>query len=248
MTDPAKEPAPVLVWSKNRRTPRRQAPSVEQIVHTAIVIADAEGLSALSMRRVAADLNSGTASLYRYVASRDDLLDLMIDTVQGETDPPPLSRDWRTDLTSVAGHVRATLLRHPWLGPELAGRPALGANSLRQHDVALTAATALTSDITLASKVVDTVLAYVFGAVARELAEDQARRRSGLTEDQWRDSVAPYIRDVIAGGAYPQFARRVLDAEDATEDERFDFGLACVLDGVAARVRSTARPTENANS
>lgn len=247
MTDPAKgAPAPALVWSKQRRTPRRQAPSVEQIVHTAIRIADTEGLAAMSMRRVAADLGSGTASLYRYVASRDDLLDLMIDTVQGETGPPPLSGDWRTDLASVARHVRSTLLCHGWLGPELAGRPALGANSLRLQDIALTAATALTPDITLAAGAVDTVLAYVFGTAARELAEEQAQRRSGLTKDQWQDSVAPYIRDVIASGAYPQFARLVRDADDADPNQRFDFGLACILDGITARVHSTGRPPETA--
>ena len=83
----------------------------------------------------------------------------------------------------------------------------------------------------------DTLLAFVHGAVARELAEQQAQRRSGLTEEQWQASVGPYIRDVIASGAYPQFARRVLDAEDASPAQRFDFGLACVLDGLAARVR-----------
>jgi AcrR family transcriptional regulator len=191
------------------------------------------------MRRVAADLGSGTASLYRYVASRDDLLDLMVDAVQGEADPPPLSGDWRTDLTNLARHVRATLLRHPWLGPELTGRPALGANSLRQYDVLLTAAAALTADVTLATNAVDTLMAYVHGQVARELAEQQARRRSGLTEEQWQASVGPYIREVIASGAYPQFARRVLEAEEAGPEERFDFGLACVLDGVAARIHRT---------
>ena len=238
MTDSVQAPAPALVWSKPRRTPRRQAPGVEQIVHTAIHIADTEGLAAMSMRRVAADLGSGTASLYRYVASRDDLLDLMVDTVQGEARPPSPSGDWRADLATVARHVRATLLRHAWLGPELAGRPALGANSLRLQEIALTAATALTPDVTLAAGVVDTVLAYVFGAVARELAEEQARRRTGLTKDQWRDSVAPYIRDVIASGGYPQFARMVRDAEDADPGQRFDFGLACVLDGIAARVHT----------
>src|SRR5579872_2382055 len=151
MADSVKTPEPALVWSKPWRIPRRQAPGVEQIVHTAIQIADSEGLAAMSMRRLAADLGSGTASLYRYVASHDDLLDLMIDTVQGEAGPPSLSGDWRADLANVAGHVRATLLRHVWLGPELAGRPALGATSLRLQDIALTAATALTPDITFAT-------------------------------------------------------------------------------------------------
>ena len=239
MADSTEGTDPVLVWTKDRPTPRRQAPGVEQIVHVAIVIADTEGLSALSMRRVAADLGSGTASLYRYVDSRDELLDLMIDEARGEGRLPTLSGDWRVDLTSVARHVRATLLRHPWLSSELTGRPALGKNSLRQYDIVLTAATALTSDITFATNVADVVLAYVFGAVANELAEIQAQRRSGLTEDQWRASVGPYIRDVIDSGAYPQFARRVLEAEDADPDQRFEFGLACVLDGVAARVHST---------
>jgi AcrR family transcriptional regulator len=121
----AEEPA--LVWAKERRSPRRQAPSVEQIVRTAITIADTEGLPALSMRRVAADLGSGTASLYRYVASRDDLLDLMIDEVKGAEDTE-LTGDWRADLASVARPVRATLLRHPWLSGEIPGRPALGTN------------------------------------------------------------------------------------------------------------------------
>ncbi|MEV6629043.1 TetR family transcriptional regulator, partial [Amycolatopsis sp. NPDC051114] len=112
----AEEPA--LVWAKERRRPRRQAPSVEQIVRTAITIADTEGLPALSMRRVAADLGSGTASLYRYVASRDDLLDLMIDEVKGAEDTE-LTGDWRADLASVARQVRATRLRHPGLGGEI---------------------------------------------------------------------------------------------------------------------------------
>lgn len=105
---------------------------MDQLVRAAIKIADTEGLFALSMRRVAADLGG------------------------------------------VARHVRATLLRHPWLASELTGRPALGANSLRQYDLALTAATALTADVTLAANAIDTVLAYVHGAVARELAEQQA--------------------------------------------------------------------------
>jgi AcrR family transcriptional regulator len=221
------------VWGKDRRTPRRQAPSVEQIVATAIAIADTEGLDALSMRRVAGDLGSGTASLYRYVASRDELLDLMIDEVRAGS--IELTGDWRADLTSLARHLRATLLRHPWLGAELMGRPALGANSLRRYDIALAAASGLTSDVTAAANVVGVVMAYVSGSVAQELAELQAQRRSGMTEDQWRESVGAYIRDVIDSGAYPHFARHVIEAEDSEPGQQFEFGLACVLDGVSTR-------------
>jgi AcrR family transcriptional regulator len=224
-----------LVWVRDRRAPRRQAPSVDRIVATAIAIADTDGAAALSMRRVAADLASGTASLYRFVTSRDELLDLMIDAVQGEDEPPALTGDWRADLTSVAARLRTVLLRHAWLGTELTGRPTLGPNSLRQLDTALAAAVPLAPDITLAANVVDAVMAYVFGAVARELAEIQAQQRTGLTEEQWRASVGPYIEEVVASGAYPQFARRVIEAQDSDAEVQFTFGLTCLLDGVAAR-------------
>jgi AcrR family transcriptional regulator len=196
--------------------------------------ADAEGLPALSMRRVAADLGSGTASLYRYVASRDELLDLMIDEVKG-AEHTELTGDWRADLESVARQVRATLLRHPWLSGEIPGRPALGTNSLRRHEAALLAAAPLTGDITFAAAAVDVVLAYVFGTVTQELAELQAQRRSGLTKEQWQASVGPYIREVIESGEYPQFSRRVIEGADRTAEEVFAFGLAVVLDGIAAR-------------
>ncbi|MEV4317309.1 TetR/AcrR family transcriptional regulator C-terminal domain-containing protein [Actinocrispum sp. NPDC049592] len=224
---------PALVWQKDRRTPRRQAPSVEQIVATAIAIADTEGLEALSMRRVAGDLGSGTASLYRYVASRDELLDLMIDEVRSA--PVELTGDWRADLSAIARDIRATLLRHPWLVAELAGRPALGANSLRHYDTTLAAVASLTPDVDLAAGIAATVTAYVRGAVSGELAELQAQRRSGMTKTQWRHSVGAYVRDVIESGEYPHFARQVVEGSDRSADERFEFGLACVLDGIAAR-------------
>jgi hypothetical protein len=159
----------------------------------------------------------------------------VVDATGRRAESPRLSGDWRTDLTAVANHIRDTMIRHPWLAAELTGRPTLGANSLRLQDIALAAATPLTPDITVAAAIVDTVHAYVFGAVTQYLAEAQAQRRTGHTKDEWRAAVAPYIRDVIAGNAYPYFARRVTEAEDTTPDQRFTFGLDCVLDGIAAR-------------
>lgn len=229
------DPAPSTVWARPRPEPRRRAPGVDRYVAAALAVADAEGLAAVSMRRVAGDLGSGTATLYRYIANRDELMDLMVDAAQGEDPLPEPTRDWRADLAAVAHSLRTTLLRHPWLAAELAGRPALGPNSLRRSESALRAAVALTPDITLASQALGAVRAYVLGSVATQQATRRAEQRSGLTEEQWQRSVGPYISEVLAAGEHPMLARRVLEGEELTPDVEFTFGLACVLDGLASR-------------
>ena len=230
------EPVPPSVWTRPRPEPRRRAPGVDQYVAAALTVADAEGLAAVSMRRVAGDLGSGTASLYRYITNRDELVDLMIDAAQGEDPLPESTEDWRADLGAVAHALRATLLRHPWLAGELTGRPALGPNSLRRSESALRAAVALTPDITLASQALGAVRAYVLGSVAAQQALLRAEQRSGLTEEEWQHSHGPYIREVLAAGEHPMLARRVLEAEELDPDVEFAFGLDCVLDGLAARL------------
>ncbi len=230
------DPAPASVWTRPRPEPRRRAPGVDQYVAAALAIADAEGLAAVSMRRVASDLGSGTATFYRYITSRDELVELMVDAAQGEDPLPELTGDWRTDLAAVAHTLRATLLRHPWLAGELAGRPSLGPNSLRRSESALRAAVALTPDITQAAQALSAVHAYVLGSVATQQAARHAEQRTGLTEEQWQLSVGPYINEVIAAGEHPMLARRVLEAEELDPDDEFAFGLDCVLDGLAARL------------
>ena len=230
------EPPRPSVWTRPRPEPRRRAPGVDQFVAAALAVADAEGLAAVSMRRIAGDLGSGTATLYRYITSRDELVELMIDAAQGEDPLPESTGDWRADLAAVAHAQRATMLRHPWLAGELAGRPALGPNWLRRSESALRAAVALTPDITKASRALGAVHAYVLGSVAAQLAARRAEQRSGLTEEEWQRSVGPYIREVIAAGEHPLLARRVLEAEELDHDVEFAFGLDCVLDGLAARL------------
>ncbi|OLF11785.1 TetR family transcriptional regulator [Actinophytocola xinjiangensis] len=208
---------------------------MDQYVAAALAVADAEGLAAVSMRRVASSLGSGTASLYRYITNRDELVDLMVDAAQGEDPLPEPTRDWRVDLATVAHTLRATLLRHPWLAGELAGRPSLGPHSLRRSEAALRAADGLTPDITLAAQALGVVHAYVLGSVASQQAARSAEQRTGLTEEQWQRSVGPYISEVIAAGEHPMLARRVLEADEPDPDAEFAFGLDCVLDGLAAR-------------
>ncbi|MFF0189185.1 TetR/AcrR family transcriptional regulator C-terminal domain-containing protein [Streptomyces sp. NPDC005244] len=231
------EPVPSSVWTRPRPEPRRRAPGVDQYVAAALAVADAEGLAAVSMRRVAGDLGSGTASLYRYITNRDELVDLMVDAAQGEDPLPEPTGDWRADLGAVAHGLRTTLLRHPWLAGELTGRPALGPNSLRRSESALRAGVALTPDITLASQALGTVRAYVLGSVAAQLALRRAEQRTGLSEEEWQRSVGPYITEVLAAGEHPMLARRVIEAEELDPDVEFTFGLDCVLDGLAARLK-----------
>lgn len=185
------EPVPSSVWTRPRPEPRRRAPGVDQYVAAALAVADAEGLAAVSMRRVAGALGSGTASLYRYITNRDELVDLMVDAAQGEDPLPESAEDWRADLGAVAHALRATLLRHPWLAGELAGRPALGPNSLRRSESALRAAVTLTPDITLASQALGAVRAYVLGSVAAQQALRRAEQRTGLSEEEWQRSMGP---------------------------------------------------------
>jgi AcrR family transcriptional regulator len=204
-------------------------------VAAALAVADAEGLAAVSMRRVAGDLGSGTATLYRYITNRDELIDLMVDAAQGEDPLPEPAQNWRANLAAVAHSLRTILLRHPWLAVERAGRPSLGPNSLRRSESALRAAVALTPDITLASQALAAVHAYVLGSVATQQAVRRAEQRTGLTEEQWQRSVGPYITEVLAAGEHPMLARRVHEGEELDPDVEFAFGLDCVLDGLAAR-------------
>lgn len=109
---------PANVWGRPERGARGPAPerSRTQIAGAALALADAEGLAAVSMRALAQRLGTGPASLYRYVGSRDELLDLMADAVAGELDlSGPPGGDWLDDLVGLALQSRAAHVRHPWL-------------------------------------------------------------------------------------------------------------------------------------
>src|SRR5690349_13999069 len=123
-----------LLWGKHeppQRGPKR-ALTVEQIVEAAIALADAEGIENVSMRRVAERLGVGAMSLYRYVPSKAELLDLMLDTIHAEhanAEAPADSEPWRTRLEWHARQSRALIQRHPWmLHVRMGQRPPLGPN------------------------------------------------------------------------------------------------------------------------
>ena len=102
----------------------------EEITTAAIAIADREGLDAVSMRRVAAGLGTGAASLYRYVETREDLLDLMTDAISAEYELAPPSSNWLADLIAFGEQARAIFRRHRWLAALAMTRPVIGPNGI----------------------------------------------------------------------------------------------------------------------
>jgi AcrR family transcriptional regulator len=122
------ESGPLPIWLRPERAAsgRPAERSRAEITAAAIGLADREGLEAVTMRRVAAELGTGAASLYRYVANRDDLLDLMTDAVAGEYELPAPSGDPVPDLVEIAVQARGLMLRHRWVAPLVITRPVLG--------------------------------------------------------------------------------------------------------------------------
>jgi AcrR family transcriptional regulator len=223
----------------------RQAPALSraEIVDAAIAIADAEGSDAVSMRRIAQVLRAGTMSLYWHVANKEQLLDLMLDALIGEFDVPEPSGDWREDLRTQARRERATLLRHAWVIDFLGGRPPLGPSTLLHLDRQLAALDGLGLDVAAAMYILGVVQTYVMGSVLREMQEARAQRdqdQSGITHEEWEPARTAWRNRLAADGRFTRVVR-FLDAHvdpdaEETRDERFEFGLDCVIDGIAAKI------------
>jgi AcrR family transcriptional regulator len=223
----------------------RQAPALSraEIVDAAIAIADAEGSGAISMRRIAQVLRAGTMSLYWHVANKEQLLDLMLDALFGEIDVPDPSGDWRADLRTQARNQRAMLLRHAWVMDFIGGRPPLGPNTLLQLDRILGALDGLGLDTTAAMNLLGTVQTYVMGFALREMQEARVHRdeeQADITAEAWEPMRAAWRNRLEADGRFTRVVRFLdegidPDAEE-TRDERFEFGLDCVIDGIAAKI------------
>ena len=232
------------------RTPPRQARSLtrREIVRAAVKMADAEGADAISMRRIARELGAGTMSLYWHIASKEELLDLMIDAVQGEMETPEPSGDWREDLRAIGRNTRAGLYRHRWVMDFIMGRPPFGPNTLRNAERNLAALDGLGLDKATAMNILMAVVTYVTGAVLRELQEikgerDLERYIAELDEGSLERLRAEYIEWLRGPGRYPRLAQMIdegIDPDAAeTRDERFEFGLDCVIEGIGARLAGT---------
>jgi DNA-binding transcriptional regulator YhcF (GntR family) len=220
-----------------RPTRRRGAgPSAtrDDIVRAAITITDAEGPATLSMRRIAADLGIPTMTLYQHVASKDELVTLMIDRAFGEeplpAQPPP---HWREALEIAARMEWAVFRRHPWLAPAMSlTRPQLVPSALRYTEWVLAALDGLGLDPDRAFNIHIMVFSYVRGMAVNLESEAQAEAESGLTADEWMDAHAGALTSLAAGGDFPHVRRISALDFDLDLDALFELGLRCLLDGL----------------
>jgi AcrR family transcriptional regulator len=250
--DPARSMA--LLWRTSERVSRKGRPelSVDRIVRAAIEVADIEGLAALSMRRVAERLGVGTMSLYTYVPGKAELIDVMLDTVYGETArPEDVPGGWRARLELVARENWELYRRHPWLLQVAAtSRPPLGPNLIAKYDYELRAVDGIGLTDVEMDAVVTLVGGFVHGAARGAAEAGQVARRTGVTDEQWWYATAPYLERGFDARRFPLAARvgaAAGEAHGAAYDPRhaFEFGLQRVLDGVEALVRGrTATPVD----
>ena len=164
--------------ARGAQPPRRdRGLSRDEIVSAAIAVADAEGPDAISMRRIARELNAGAMSLYWYVASKEELLDLMLDAIEAEIEVPESSGDWRADLGAFAHRTRAALSRHMWAIEFIGTRPPSGPNDVRNLErlLSLLDETGV-DDFRVIMGVFMTVATFVIGAVMREAQELRFQR------------------------------------------------------------------------
>jgi len=245
--DPARGMA--LLWRSAGEQPARgRGPrpglTVDRIVAAATELADAEGLGALSMRRVAEKLGVGTMSLYTYVPAKSELVDLMYDAALGESVVDPAAGGWRAGLEAIARANWDLYRRHPWMLQVMAmARPPLGPNSIANYDRDLRAVDGIgLSDLEMDS-VVSLVAVYVQGAARVALEAAGSERDTGVTDAEWWDAYAPLLEKVFDPTRFPLAARVGAVAGEAYQaaydpEHGFEFGLARVLDGIEALVRS----------
>jgi AcrR family transcriptional regulator len=243
-----------LLWGRTAKGGARgpkQGTDLESVVRAAIEIADADGLDAVSMRRVAERLGLGTMSLYTYVPGKGELLDLMLDTVYGELSPDigrsaPSSRE---ALEALARDQWDFHHRHPWTLYVASSRAVLGPNESDSYEAALSVVADIGVPARDAVAIVDSLSMYVRGAAREAVEAAAAEGVTGMSELEWWTARDEILTEKMTDDRFPTLGR--LEAEGAfavppdAENynlrfivDDFEFGLQRLLDGFDAHVRA----------
>ncbi|HZE00099.1 MAG TPA: TetR/AcrR family transcriptional regulator C-terminal domain-containing protein [Micromonosporaceae bacterium] len=240
--------------TRSLRTPtaRRDGGDMrDRIVETAVRLADAEGIAAVSMRRIGVELGMPTMSLYRWMPSKDDLTTHMLDVTLGRIDwPQAPPKGWRAQLELVARAQWAITREHPWLAQLLSmTRPQLAPNAMMHTEWSMRALSGLGLSGGEALRISLTLVSFGIGTALAVDNELQAQRDTGMTSDEWMDRQEAQARAIFATGRYP-FLAHFAESEDFDSelDVLFETGLGVILDGVERLLEKKAaeRPAREA--
>ncbi|WP_204287141.1 TetR/AcrR family transcriptional regulator C-terminal domain-containing protein [Microbispora amethystogenes] len=223
------------VWTRERRGTREQGLSRDQIVRAAVDLLDAEGLDALSMRKLGARLGAGATSLYWHVANKDELIELVMDEVYAAVVLPE-DADWRETTRVFAYAMRGAVFAHPWSARLIGMVPALGPNALTVSDRLMGAFVragfhGIDVDYACAA-----VVSYTLGATIPEVAFLGAVESSGQSVADLQAAVEPVLMRAVADRPNLLERYRSYNAMDVdplvARRLAFDFGLTALLDGL----------------
>lgn len=214
------------IWRRPARGGRGPAPSFDRdrLAAAGVGLADADGLPAVTMRAVADALGSKPASLYRYVRTRDEVLELMVDRVNGEIPLDGRRRGWREGLLSLARGSRACYLRHPWLLGALATPMPMGPNTVDYLEYALTLLDGLPQPPARRLEAIAMMNAVTAALVRNELApQAHSRLLDGLPD-----------QPLPGSGDHPSLTAALRDAStaDDTPEQVFDRIVGDVIVGL----------------
>lgn len=221
-------------------------PMQERIVRAAIAIADSEGIAALSLRGVAGRLETPVMSLYRHVDNKEQLFQLMTESVLAEeqfpAQPPP---GWRAPLELAARLQWRILRRHPWLARLMnISRPRPLSGAIAHAEWALAALALTNLSPTLRMQLHITLYGFTQGMAVNLETEADEQSASGISEQEWMDSQIHAFEALAQSGRYPAFARTIAEFSDGFEldfDAQFELGLRALLDGFAVIIAEAER-------
>ena len=225
---------PASAWVARR--PPRATLTREAIVAAALELLDADGIDGLSLRKLAARLGVGAASLYWHVQDKNELLDLAVDAVIGEVRPGDAGGSWRDELARTGRELRRVMLLHRWVVPLLLTRPTFGPNAMAALEATVSAISRGGFAGVELFHAYSAVITYVTGEVAQEVsapATEPAPKTDAL------DLVASL--EQLYGREYPVLRTLAPHLLSHEQDPQFEFGLAVVLDGLEARRRESRR-------
>ncbi|MFE7751175.1 TetR/AcrR family transcriptional regulator [Streptomyces sp. NPDC057428] len=252
--DRVKNPSRVSVWL-DRRTPSRARRADQpagldrdRITTASVRLLDADGLAKFSMRRLAAELDVTAMSLYWYVDTKDDLLELALDSVFGEIPPAREDADWRDRLRELATSYRGMLVRHPWASALAGSFLNIGPHSMlfsyAVQDVIR--ATGLPLERRTGGMAAVFQFVYGFGAVEGHFV--QRTVEAGLSQDEYVERAMGSIRadpELSRAMAYSESVMRA-GAGDTVEEKRerdFEFALDLLIAGIETMCERSVRPS-----